>query len=143
LTQWQKFEAQVNWLNANAPLNTVYKVFFAGRHGEGYHNAAQTYYGTPGWNCYWAEINGNATAEWDDADLTPNGVNQALVAHNFWQHEIAVQKIPYPQSYYVSPLTRCLKTANLTFSGLDLPVYYPFLPMIKELLREGISIHTW
>ncbi|KAK3068619.1 putative phosphoglycerate mutase pmu1 [Teratosphaeriaceae sp. CCFEE 6253] len=142
LTQWQKFEAQVNALNADAPLNTAYKVLFMGRHGEGYHNAAQTFYGTPGWNCYWAELNGNATAEWFDADLTPAGIAQALVAHDFWAHEIAAQKIPYPQSYYTSPLTRCLKTANLTFAGLALPQYYPFLPTVKEDLREGISLHT-
>ena len=42
LTQWQKFSRQVDALNAAAPLNTVYKVLFMGRHGEGYHNAAQT-----------------------------------------------------------------------------------------------------
>ena len=50
LTQWQKFEAQVQLLNNQAPLNTVYKVLFMGRHGEGFHNAAQDYYGTPAWN---------------------------------------------------------------------------------------------
>jgi broad specificity phosphatase PhoE len=50
--------------------------------------------------------------------------------------------VPYPQSYYTSPLTRCLKTANLTFSDLALPEEYPFVPTIKELLREGISTHT-
>ncbi|KAK0255797.1 putative aminophospholipid-translocase [Friedmanniomyces endolithicus] len=142
LTQWQKFEAQVNALNAAAPLNTAYKVLFMGRHGEGVHNAAESYYGTPAWNCYWAELNGNATNEWFDADLTPNGIKQALIAHDFWAHEIAVQKIPYPQSYYTSPLTRCLKTANYTFAGLEFPKYYPFVPTVRELLREGISIHT-
>ena len=50
--------------------------------------------------------------------------------------------IPYPQSYYTSPLTRCLRTANTTFSGLELPVYDPFVPTVKELFREGISTHT-
>jgi hypothetical protein len=42
LTQWQKFEKQVEALNAAAPLDTVYKVFWLGRHGEGYHNAAES-----------------------------------------------------------------------------------------------------
>jgi hypothetical protein len=28
----------------------VYKVLFMGRHGEGFHNAAESYYGTPAWN---------------------------------------------------------------------------------------------
>ncbi|KAK4550455.1 hypothetical protein LTR36_000033 [Oleoguttula mirabilis] len=142
LTQWQKFEAQVNALNANAPLDTAYKVLFMGRHGEGYHNAAQTYYGTPAWKCYWAELNGNATVTWADADLTPAGIAQAEVANAFWQHEITYQHIPYPQSYYTSPLTRCLKTANITFSNLDLPGYYPFIPTVRELFRESIDIHT-
>lgn len=49
-TQWQQFEQVVDSLNANAGLDTVYKVFFLGRHGEGYHNAAESYYGTPAWN---------------------------------------------------------------------------------------------
>lgn len=35
-----------------------------------------------------------------------------------------------------------MRTANITFSGLDLPVYYPFVPTVKEFFREGISIHT-
>nr|POF23953.1 putative phosphoglycerate mutase [Quercus suber] len=142
LTQWQQFERQVEALNAAAPFNTAYKVLFLGRHGEGYHNAAESFYGTPAWNCYWAELDGNATTSWEDADLTGNGVSQALKAHAFWQSEITNQHIPYPQSYYTSPLTRCLRTANLTFSGLDLPAIYPFVPTVKELLREGISIHT-
>lgn len=30
-------------LNQLAPANTVYKLLFIGRHGEGYHNAEQTY----------------------------------------------------------------------------------------------------
>ena len=41
LTQWQKFAMQVDALNAAAPVDTVYKVMFLGRHGEGYHNAAE------------------------------------------------------------------------------------------------------
>jgi hypothetical protein len=49
-TQWQQFTKAVESLNANADLNTAYKVLFMGRHGEGFHNAAETYYGTPSWN---------------------------------------------------------------------------------------------
>ena len=37
-------------MNADADLDTVYKVLFMGRHGEGFHNAAESYYGTPAWN---------------------------------------------------------------------------------------------
>ena len=113
-----------------------------GRHGNGYHNAAETYYGTPAWNCYYSIRDGNSTTKWDDARLTPLGVTQALDANQFWKTEIEVQRIPTPQSYYTSPLTRCLQTANLTFSDLPLPRQYPFAPEVKEFFREGISGHT-
>lgn len=49
-TQWQQFAQVVDSLNANAARGTFYKVLFMGRHGEGYHNAAESYYGTPAWN---------------------------------------------------------------------------------------------
>ncbi|TGJ80598.1 hypothetical protein E0Z10_g8157 [Xylaria hypoxylon] len=94
-TQWQRFEHYVDTLNRNADKNTQYKVLFLARHGEGYHNAAESYYGTPAWN-----------------------------------------------TYYTSPLTRSATTANLTFAGLDLPDTRPFVPTVKELLREGISIRS-
>ena len=142
LTQWQRFKRQVSHLNRHAPRDVEYKVLYMGRHGNGYHNAAETYYGTPAWNCYYSIRDGNSTIRWDDAHLTPLGVTQALTANQFWKTEIEVQKIPTPQSYYTSPLTRCLQTANLTFSGLPLPRQYPFAPEVKELFREGISGHT-
>ncbi|TIA26332.1 phosphoglycerate mutase-like protein [Aureobasidium pullulans] len=141
-TQWQRFNKYLKYLNSKAPKHVEYKLLFIGRHGEGYHNAAQTYYGTPAWNCYWSQQTGNSTVSWQDADLTANGVAQALKANAFWAQEISQQQIQPPESYYVSPLTRCLKTANLTFSGLTLPSSSPFIPTIKELIREGISTHT-
>ncbi|OOQ90488.1 putative GPI anchored protein [Penicillium brasilianum] len=143
LTQWERFYHQVQKLNDESNKNVEYKVLFLGRHGEGWHNAAETFYGTPAWNCYWAELDGNDTATWHDAALTTNGVNQALIAHNFWQKEIDEQRIHTPDNYYVSPLTRALQTANYTFNGLDLPHgSSSFKPVVKELFREGVSIHT-
>lgn len=136
-----------------------YKVLYMGRHGEGYHNTAETYYGTPAWNvcfhsltlaprkltweqCYWSLQDGNGTVTWADARITPNGVAQAQKANAFWASRIKLQKIPLPETYYTSPLTRCLQTANITFFGLDLPDRQPFIPTVKELFREGISGHT-
>lgn len=142
LTQWQRFELQVSQLNRDAPRGTQYKLLFMGRHGDGYHNAAESYYGTPAWNCYYSLLDGNGTVTWADAHLTPLGVSQALAVNQFWRFEIETEKIAIPQSYYTSPLTRCLQTANYTFSGLDLPARYPFRPEVKEYLREGISGHT-
>ena len=141
-TQWRRFAHQVAELNRAAPKSVEYKVLFMGRHGDGYHNDAQAFYGTPAWNCYYSELDGNSTVIWADAHLSPLGVIQALAVNTFWKSEIANQRIPPPQSYYTSPLTRCLQTANYTFSGLDLPAKRPFVPTVKELFREGISGHT-
>lgn len=141
-TQWQRFKHQVAQLNRQAPRGVQYKVLYMGRHGDGYHNDAQAFYGTPAWNCYYSELDGNATVTWADAHLSPLGVSQALAVNQFWTTEIETQKIPTPQTYYTSPLTRCLQTANLTFNGLDLLAKYPFVPEVKELFREGISGHT-
>ena len=49
-TQWQRFQHQVFRLNRESGRNVQYKVLYLGRHGEGYHNAAESYYGTPAWN---------------------------------------------------------------------------------------------
>ncbi|KAK6062931.1 CCR4-Not complex component [Seiridium cupressi] len=141
-TQWQRFEYYVNTLNQEADHKTQFKVVYFARHGEGYHNAAETFYGTPAWNCYWGEQDGNATVTWADAYLTAAGIAQTTKANTFWKSQLANEKMPAPRSYYTSPLNRCTITANLTFNGLDLPAEYPFVPTVKELFREGISIHT-
>ncbi|KAF8861688.1 phosphoglycerate mutase-like protein [Acephala macrosclerotiorum] len=141
-TQWQKFEHYVWRLNRGSGRFVQYKVLYMGRHGEGYHNTAETYYGTPAWNCYWSLQDGNGTVTWADARITPNGVAQAVKANAFWASRIKLQKIPVPDTYYTSPLTRCLQTANITFFGLELPDRQPFVPTVKEFFREGISGHT-
>ncbi len=74
--------------------------------------------------------------------MTANGIAQAVKANKYWESRLTTEKIPAPESYYTSPLTRCLLTANLTFGGLSLPAARPFAPTIKEFFREGISIHT-
>lgn len=141
-TSWQRLNRYIDALNLLTPSNQRYTLLFLGRHGEGYHNAAETYFGTPAWNCYWSEKDGNRTTTWADAHLTPNGIAQAQAVNTFWKSLLAVQKISPPQSYYTSPLYRCLDTARLTFAGLPLPKSTPFVPTVKENFREGISAHT-
>ncbi|KAI1777183.1 phosphoglycerate mutase-like protein [Hypoxylon cercidicola] len=141
-TQWERFAYYVNTLNRDSDQNTQYKVLFMARHGEGYHNAAESYYGTPAWNCYWGPLEGNGTSVWRDAQLTEAGIAQCTKANSFWTHALTTEKIPAPQSYYSSPLIRSATTANLTFNGLELPAGRPFAPMVKEFLREGISMRS-
>lgn len=141
-TGWQRLAHYISRLNHLAPKTERYTLLFLGRHGEGYHNAAESFFGTPAWNCYWSERDGNDTTTWADAQLTPTGVQQAHAAHRFWQHLLADEKITPPQTYYTSPLSRCLATARLTFAGLALPRGSPFAPTVKERFREGVSAHT-
>ncbi|KAF2440712.1 phosphoglycerate mutase-like protein [Karstenula rhodostoma CBS 690.94] len=141
-TSWQRLNRYIESLNLKAKHNERYTLLFLGRHGEGYHNAAETYFGTPAWNCYWSEKDGNSTVTWADAHLTPKGVAQAQDVNKFWKKLLTKEKIAAPQSYYTSPLFRCLDTARLTFAGLPLPKTRPFVPTIKEYFREGISAHT-
>lgn len=51
-TQWQRFQRWVDYLNSRCHNDgsAQYKLFFLGRHGEGWHNAAESFYGTPNWN---------------------------------------------------------------------------------------------
>ncbi len=81
----------------------------------------------------WSLLPGNGTVNWTDAQLTPVGIEQAKIAYNFWKSGIKEQQIPAPESYYVSPLYRCLATADITFSDLELPPDRPFRPIIKEV----------
>lgn len=50
--------------------------------------------------------------------------------------------MPYFETYYSSPLSRCTITANLTFADIDLPENRPFVPIVKEGFREGMTVHT-
>lgn len=49
-TQWQRFERHVRQLNEKSGPETWFKVLFLGRHGQGWHNVAESLYGTPAWD---------------------------------------------------------------------------------------------
>ncbi|KAI9371763.1 histidine phosphatase superfamily [Aspergillus egyptiacus] len=144
LSIWERFYRQLVYLNAHSEKHVSYKLFFMGRHGEGYHNAAEDYFGTPAWNCFWSLLEGNGTHTWADADVTPEGIRQAEIAHEYWLHQYAEHNIHFPDLYFSSPMTRALKTANITFSGLPLKQAgaAKFIPEIKEGFREGMTMHT-
>ncbi|GAB7355632.1 hypothetical protein MBLNU459_g6353t1 [Dothideomycetes sp. NU459] len=145
-TQWERFAYYVNHLRRASAPGTDYKILYLGRHGQGFHNVAETYFGTAAWDAYWSKLEGgkvgDETLYWADAHLTEEGIGQALAVHAFWKQGLVSSKIPAPQRYYASPLHRCLATAFHTFNGLQLPEHEPFIPTVKELLRERIGEHT-
>jgi broad specificity phosphatase PhoE len=141
-TQWQRFEHYIHSLNKNAAEGVEYKVLYLGRHGQGYHNVAESRYGTALWDSYWAKQEGDEHAHWADAHLTPIGEQQALDVNAFWTSALEEAKVPAPQTYYTSPFYRCLQTAWLSFHNLSLPASRPFVPIVKELLRETNGVHT-
>ena len=140
LSRWQRFEQHLDSLNSDAPAGTTYRLLFLGRHGQGYHNVGESYYGTEMWDCYWSTLDGNKTVTWSDAKLTEIGKDQAYEAHDFWEQMIKEQNMKTPDSFYDSPLDRAIETANITFTGVVSPETYK--PTIKEMLREGNGVHT-
>jgi broad specificity phosphatase PhoE len=81
---------------------------------------------------YWAKQEGDDKLKWFDAHLTPVGIKQASTAAQFWVDQLS-EGMPMPDSYYTSPLSRCLQTCYLTFSGLDLAPEKRFKPQVKEV----------
>ncbi|KAL9126651.1 MAG: hypothetical protein Q9217_004327 [Psora testacea] len=141
ITQWQLLAHHIRTLIDESPDSVQYKLIYMGRHGQGVHNVAEGYYGRPAWDAHWSKLDGNGTVTWADAPITEVGIAQAQVASTSWS-SLITQGIPLPESYYVSPLDRCLATAKHTFSNLSLPAARPFKPMVKEMLRECIGVHT-
>ncbi|KAF8465357.1 histidine phosphatase superfamily [Kalaharituber pfeilii] len=131
--------------------STRYKVLFLSRHGQGYHNAAEAHFGTNAWECYWAMQGTNGTHEWGpDAKLTPHGIDEAAQTAAAWRKQISLGA-PIPERHFVSPLSRSIKTMEVTWKDV-----YGWLggstlnsaprelkPVVKEILRETLSLHYY
>lgn len=141
LTQWQKFRNHIQWLNEQSAADESVKVLFLGRHGQGYHNVAETKYGTHAWDCYWSLLDGADGITWSDANLTAVGQGQARDVNKLWKESVG-EGIPSPDTFYVSPLTRTIETADLSFEGVPFADGKAYKPLIKELLREALGVHT-
>ena len=140
--QWQRFAHKLQTLNREASSGTRYVLAYMARHGEGWHNKAERIYGKKEWDCHWSALDGDGDIVWADAHLTEEGISQALAANDFWKRAVAERSILIPDKFFVSPLDRCLRTAKLTWADIDLPFNHPFKPVVKEMLRECIGIHT-
>ena len=47
---WDSLRARISELNAEAPVDVSYKLFFLGRHGQGTHNLGPIKYGHRAWD---------------------------------------------------------------------------------------------
>lgn len=86
---------------------------------------------------YWSLLDGDEYGTWVDARLTELGEAQARTARSVWQKQMEMH-IPAPQSYYVSPLNRCCRTAQITFQGVGLPGTLLFRPVVKEVCWSSV-----
>ncbi|KAG6369495.1 histidine phosphatase superfamily [Boletus reticuloceps] len=135
--RWSTFTAAIHSLNATATRGVQYKVFFIGRHGEGFHNVAEAKYGKKAWDEYWSKLNGDGEMVWGpDPQLTPLGEQQAWDAHVAWETERRFG-IPVPEKLYTSPLTRAIRTSQITFDNL---IVCDLRTTIN--VREQHGIHT-
>lgn len=124
------------------------RLFILARHGQGYHNLAVERYTEPIWDRDWAFKNGDGVAEdWADANLTEKGIEQVKRTGKVVFGELL--EGCWPDSYYSSPLRRCLQTFRYEWEqkvqaetkvGNKCPKKVDVL--IKEKLRETIGIHT-
>ncbi|KAG8983388.1 hypothetical protein FRB93_007292 [Tulasnella sp. JGI-2019a] len=138
--RWANFKHKFDSLIESAPVGTQYKLVVIGRHGEGWHNVADTKYGEE-WGKKWGMLNGDGTLVWGpDAELSPVGIDQARAANALWKREIAVG-MPLPTQLYSSPFVRAAKTCKVTFDDL-LIANGKVKPLIIEMLRELMGVYT-
>ncbi|OHF02361.1 phosphoglycerate mutase [Colletotrichum orchidophilum] len=141
---WERFAAHVNRLNAESPDGVDYKVLYLTRHGLGFHNVQAAKVGTAEWDRYWSHLDGDGVVTWLDAELVDTGIQQAKDLGTFWAHATTVEGVPFPASFYTSPLRRCLETSRLAFGSLveARGQQQEFRPLVKEGLRERMTDHT-
>lgn len=136
---WEQILADVRALNEKSGPDVVHKVFFLGRHGQGFHNLANLKYGEKAWNEHWLKICGDGEIVWaPDPELTELGNAQAADNHHQLKVELA-DGLQLPTQWYSSPFRRSVDTLIGTWDGLvDLKLVKP---LIKEDLRETIGVH--
>ncbi|GAA5895129.1 hypothetical protein JCM5296_000888 [Sporobolomyces johnsonii] len=139
--RWSRFRDKVDRLNADSNEHAAYKVFFLARHGQGWHNVAETKYGTKAWDEYWSMQYGDGEITWGpDAALTPLGIEQAQAVNKAWKEQRR-DGVPLPQRLYSSPLSRAASTLNITWKDILID-QGEVTPMIVEHMREVIGLHT-
>ncbi|KAJ8507323.1 hypothetical protein ONZ45_g10294 [Pleurotus djamor] len=137
--RWETLFKRIANLNHQADPSTSFKLFFLGRHGEGFHNVAEEKYGTPAWDSYWSKLHGDGEIVWGpDAEITSLGALQAEHARAAWQTELP-NGLRIPDAMYVSPLSRALRTWEITF-GDDQRFKKAGRPLVMEACREQFGV---
>lgn len=137
-TSWSEALEQLESLNNTCGENECYKLIFFARHGQGFHNIASAKYPKQEWMDKWRFLGTDGDIVWGpDPDLTELGWNQALENQKFWLQQLS-RGAPTPTKFYVSPLSRSIKTLELTWTdcGAQIPA-----PVVAENLRETIGVH--
>ncbi|KDR77515.1 hypothetical protein GALMADRAFT_224840 [Galerina marginata CBS 339.88] len=138
--RWPKFFECVRKLNDNSPPDISYKFILLSRHGQGYHNLAESKYGTKAWDDYWSKLNGDGEITWGpDPLLTPLGKAQARDIQSEWRTEASSGLSP-PDTRYCSPLSRALDTCDIMFE--DVYKEHPGPVLVVENCREENGAHT-
>ncbi|KAF9493757.1 phosphoglycerate mutase-like protein [Pleurotus eryngii] len=138
--RWTKLFRQIAELNGDAKKShggaeLEFKLFFLGRHGEGFREWNERHT-----NGHWSKLDGDGEIVWGpDAELTPLGISQAQTAHTAFVAEFA-SGLRIPDATYVSPLSRALRTFEITFDGL-FSGEHPEDP-IQAACREQYGVHT-
>ncbi|KAG6910358.1 hypothetical protein DXG01_011073, partial [Tephrocybe rancida] len=136
--RWVKFFTELEKLNKSSDLNTSYKAdtdkdfsLVKAERGRG------TYLGS--YVTIKPLLQTQPTVITADPELTPIGERQALDAQDAWRLELSLG-IPLPGKLYSSPMTRALKTCELTFDSLMSDQYRR--PTVLENCREENGVHT-
>ncbi|SCV68390.1 BQ2448_511 [Microbotryum intermedium] len=138
--RWHTFHDEIDKLNREADEQTTYKVVYLARHGQGFHNVAESKYGTAAWDAYWSRLETDGDITWGpDPRLTPLGRQQAEDVNSAWKKQVA-DGIPLPDRLYSSPFTRAADTLRITWH--DILLNKGVKPLIMERLRETIGVHT-
>ncbi|PWY98513.1 phosphoglycerate mutase-like protein [Testicularia cyperi] len=155
-TTWSDLEQTLTKLNTEslAKDGSSYKLIYANRHGQGFHNVGESKYGTPEWDAKWSLLNGDGNITWGpDARLTPLGIQQAQDVNDAWMSLLKQDDSPpLPTKLYVSPLSRALSTLeigynkvllnNTSTNGHLLSSPHNLTPQIRESFREMYGEHT-
>lgn len=141
-TLWPEVLDTLDKLNKEADEDTVYKVLYLARHGQGYHNKAHLHFGDDAWNETWLKLDGDGQWTWGpDPELTELGQAQARDNRDGWKQVIdAVGTRVVPHKFYLLPLRRSADTLVLTWG--DLVDFHEAKPQIREGLREQMGVHT-